>query len=208
ERLAVDSAENLTQRHRAEAALELTSQELQRAARFSADASHQLKTPVTVLRAGLEELLAGEQVSPQAREEVSALVHQTFRLASIIEDLLLLSRMDAGRLQIQFSRVDLAPLIEAWVDDLGALPDGLSLQVEADVPSALWITGERRFASLILQNLLENAQKYNRAGGRIRLAAREEGGFAVVAIGNSGRAIPPSAHDHIFERFHRGAMAE
>ncbi len=96
EKLAVDSEENRAHRHRAEAALESTSQDLQRSARFSADASHQLKTPVTVLRAGLEELLAGEELSPEAREEVSALVHQTFRLAGVIEDLLLLSRMDAG----------------------------------------------------------------------------------------------------------------
>ena len=208
ERLAVDSAENLSQRNRAEAALELTSQELQRAARFSADASHQLKTPVTVLRAGLEELLAGESVSPEAREELSALVHQTFRLASVIEDLLLLSRVDAGRLQIQFSRLDLVPLFEAWIDDLGAIPDGPSPAVESDLPEALWIRGEKRFASLILQNLLENARKYNRPGGRIRIAARAEGGWAVVLIGNSGQPIPVSAQAHIFERFHRGAMGE
>jgi signal transduction histidine kinase len=208
ERLAVDSRENLTQRHRAEEALELTSQELQRAARFSADASHQLKTPVTVLRSGLEELLAGEYISPEAREEVSALVHQTFRLASIIEDLLLLSRMDAGRLQIQFTRLDLAPLIAAWVDDLGALPDAFHLKVDADFPPSLWITGEKRFATLILQNLLENARKYNCDGGRIRIAAREEGEWAVLAIGNTGRPILASAREHIFERFHRGAMGE
>jgi signal transduction histidine kinase len=208
ERLAVDSEENRAQRYRAEAALESTSRELQRSARFSADASHQLKTPVTVLRAGLEELLAGETLSEDAREEVSSLVHQTFRLAGVIEDLLLLSRMDAGRLQIQFSRLDLAPLIEAWLDDLGALPDELGLRVEADYPPSLCITGEKRYATLILQNLLENARKYNRPGGRIRIAARAEGGWAVLAIGNTGRPVPPSAQEHIFERFHRGAVGE
>ncbi|HEY4990239.1 MAG TPA: histidine kinase dimerization/phospho-acceptor domain-containing protein, partial [Opitutaceae bacterium] len=87
EKLAVDSEENREHWHRAEAALETTNQDLQCSARFSADASHQLKTPVTVLRAGLEGLLAGESLGPDAREEVSALVHQTFRLASVIEDL-------------------------------------------------------------------------------------------------------------------------
>jgi signal transduction histidine kinase len=208
ERLAVDSEENRAQRYRAEAALESASRELQRSARFSADASHQLKTPVTVLRAGLEELLAGEYLSSEAREEVAALVHQTFRLAGVIEDLLLLSRMDAGRLQIQFSRLDLTPLIEAWLDDLGAMPDAFGLKVEADFPPSLWIMGEKRYATLILQNLLENARKYNRSAGRIRIAARAQGDWAVLAIGNTGRPVPSGAQEHIFERFHRGAVGE
>ena len=116
--------------------------------------------------------------------------------------------MDAGRLQIQFSRLDLAPLLEAWLDDLGALPDPLGLKVDADFPPALWISGEKRFTSIILQNLLENARKYNTAGGRIRITAREDGEWAILAIGNTGAAIPAGAQEHVFERFHRGAVGE
>jgi len=208
ERLAVDSEENREHWQRAEAALESTSEELQRSARFSADASHQLKTPVTVLRAGLEGLLAGEQLAPEAREEVSALVHQTFRLATVIDDLLLLSRMDAGRLQIQFSRLDLSPLLEALLDDLGALPDVFDLEIDADIPPSLWITGEKRYASLILQNLLENARKYNHTGGKVRITAAAQGDWAVVVVGNTGPQILAPSQAHIFERFHRGAVGE
>jgi len=208
EKLAVDSEENRAQRERAEAALEQTSEELQRSARFSADASHQLKTPVTVLRAGLEELLAEDTLTAEAREEVSALVHQTFRLTSVIEDLLLLSRMDAGRLQLEIGPVDLTALIEAWLDDFGAVPDDLHLDIETDVPPALCIAGEKRYTSLVLQNLLENARKYNRPGGCIRIAAHADGVWGVLTIGNTGRPIPPATQGHIFERFHRGAMGE
>jgi signal transduction histidine kinase len=208
ERLAVDAEENRTQRVRAETALELTSEELQRSARFSANASHQLKTPVTVLRVGLEELLAEKNLSGEMREEVGALVHQTFRLTSVIEDLLLLSRMDAGRLQIDFRPVDLTQLIEAWLDDFGALPDELKLAVETEFPAGLRISGEKRYTTLILQNLLENARKYNRPGGRIRLTARAEGVWAILTIGNTGPPIALAAQEHIFERFHRGAAAE
>ncbi len=208
EKLAVDSEENRTRRQHAEHELELTHEELQRSARFSADASHQLKTPVTVLRAGLEELLAGEKLAPDLREEVSTLVHQTFRLTSVIEDLLLLSRMDAGRLQLNLGPVDLSRLIEGWLDDLGALPDALELSVETDFPSGLLVEGETRYTTLILQNLLENARKYNRTGGRIRISTRVEGEAAVLVIGNTGPAIPPTAREHIFQRFHRGAIGE
>jgi len=208
EKLAVDSLESREHWRQAEAALELTSQELQRSARFSADASHQLKTPVTVLRAGLEELLAGEELGAEARAEISRLVHQTFRLASVIEDLLLLSRMDAGRLKIQFANLDLSLLLDRVLDDLSALPDPPRLSVDSEIAPSLWISGERRFAELILQNLLENARKYNREGGRIRLAARADGEWAVVSVGNTGAPIPRESQAHIFERFHRGAVGE
>jgi len=209
EKLEHDSAENLEQRKRVEAVLDSTSEELQRSIRFSADASHQLKTPVTLLRAGLEELLVNEKLEPASREEISALVHQTLQLTSIIEDLLLLSRMDAGRLQIEFGSVDLRQLVEALLDDLGALPNVLHLTIETDFPAALLVAGENRYTSLILQNLLENARKYNQPGGRIRVEAHEDsGGWVSLTVGNTGRPIPPAAQEHIFERFHRGVVGE
>ena len=205
EKLAVDSAENRAQRVRAEAALESTSDELQRAARFAADASHQLKTPVTVLRAGLEELQARENFTPEEHDEISALIHQTYRLTGTIDDLLLLARMEAGRLKIELAPVSLTQLIEGWLDDLSALPDAFHLTVESAVPPALHIAGEPRYTALIVQNLLVNARKYNRAGGRIRVAARAEGGAVFLTVGNTGNPIPAALHEHIFERFHRGS---
>lgn len=206
-KLARDSAEDRAERERAEAALEKTSKELQRSARFSANTSHQLKTPVTVLRAGLEELREHENLTPEGREEVAALIHQTFRITSIIEDLLLLSQMDAGRLQITFTSVDLSHLLEAQMDDLSALPDGADVEVESDCGD-IHIAGEKHYVALIVQNLLENARKYNRPGGRIRISCREEGEWAVLTIGNTGRAVPRPAREHIFERFHRGSIGE
>jgi signal transduction histidine kinase len=204
-KLARDSAEDRAERERAEAALEKTSKELQRSARFSANTSHQLKTPVTVLRAGLEELRGHENLTPEGLEEIAALIHQTYRITSIIEDLLLLSQMDAGRLQIAFTPVDLSRLIEAQMDDLSALPDGVDAEVESDCRD-VHIAGEKHYVALILQNLLENARKYNRPGGRIRIVCREEGEWAVVTVGNTGRSIPGPAREHIFERFHRGSV--
>jgi signal transduction histidine kinase len=208
ERLAVDSEENRTQRFKAEAALEMTSAELQRSARFSADASHQLKTPVTVLRAGLEEWMANEKLTPAECQEIAALIHQTYRLSSLIDDLLLLSRMDSGRLKLALGPVDLSHLIESALDDLSAQPDALEVDVQTEFPPALHILGEQRYTAIILQNLLDNARKYNRAGGRISVRATVEGDIVRLAVGNSGRPIPAAAQAHIFERFHRGAMGE
>jgi signal transduction histidine kinase len=208
EALAVTSETNRQQRARAEAALESTSVELQRSARFSADASHQLKTPVTVLRAGIEELLARDDFTPEVYDELSALLHQTYRITSVVDDLLLLSRMDAGRLQIQFGTVDLSQLLEEWLDDLGALPDEFALEVKTNFPADLRVYGEKRYITLIVQNLLENARKYNRPKGKICVAAEEDGEFVVLTVENTGKPIPPAARQHIFERFHRGGVGE
>ncbi len=205
EQLAVDSEKNRAQRKRAEAALASTSEELKRSARYSADASHQLKSPVTVLRAGLETLLAREDFTPEVYDELSALLHQTYRLTGVIDDLLLLSRMDAGHLQIGCEPVNLSHLVEEWLDDLGALPDSLAVKIEKEFPAELYVAGEKRYTSLIVQNLLENARKYNRPGGRIRVVARKENNWVVLTIGNTGRSIAPRAQEHIFERFSAGA---
>lgn len=203
EKLEVDSRENWDQRQRAEAALQMTSAELQRAARFSADASHQLKTPLAVMRAGLEEIVAQNDLRPELREEVSALVHQTFRLSTIVDDLLLLSQMEAGRLQVSSESIDIMGIIEALVDDLTTLPDPLKVQIEQNSPN-LFVAGEKRYITLILQNLFENARKYNCPDGEIRITCRPEDEFAVIVIGNTGRPIPVEARKNIFERFHRG----
>jgi signal transduction histidine kinase len=202
-KLALDSEENRAQRKRAEAALASTAEELERSTRYSADASHQLKSPVTVFRLGLESLLAREDLKPEVYEELSALLHQTHRLTGVIDDLLLLSRMDAGHLEIASTPVDLSQVVDEWLDDLGALPDSLDVKIEKEFPSGLFVAGEKRYTSLIVQNLLENARKYNRPGGRIRVSGHGNGSDVVLTVGNTGRTIAPG--ENIFERFHHSA---
>src|SRR5436190_2977709 len=202
-KLALDSEENRAERERAEAALATTAEELQRSTRYSADASHQLKSPVTVLRMGLEILLEREDFQPEVYEQLSGLLHQTHRLTGVIDDLLLLSRVDAGQLQIASAPVNLSQLVDEWLDDLGALPDSPDVKIEKEFPSGLFVAGEKRYTSLIVQNLLENARKYNRPGGRIRVGAQGKGNHVVLTIGNTGRTIPRG--ENIFERFHHSS---
>jgi signal transduction histidine kinase len=208
EELAVVSEENLAQRQRAEAELQTTEEELQRSARFSADASHQLKSPITVLRAGLDSLLARDGFSQEVYEEISALIHQTYRLTGVVEDLLLLSRMDAGKLRLNLKPVDVTHLVEEWVDDLQAMPESADLKVETNIPAELKVAGDPKFTALILQNLLDNARKYNRPGGTIRISARAARGQVEVRVANTGRGIPEEAQPFIFERFHRAGASE
>jgi signal transduction histidine kinase len=205
EKLAVESERDRAQRKHAEAALASTSEELERSARYSADASHQLKTPVTILRAGLEALLTREDFNPEVYHELSVLLHQTHRLTGVIDDLLLLSRIDAGHLQIESELINLSQIVEEWLDDLGALPDSLDVKIEKKFPAELYVAGEKRYISLIVQNLLENSRKYNRPEGRIRVAGHKNTDEIVLNIGNTGRPITRDGQEHIFERFHRGS---
>jgi signal transduction histidine kinase len=208
QKLALDSEKNRAKRRRADIALISTRKKLQRSTRYSADASHQLKSPVTVLRAGLEGLLARDDFKPEIYEELSALLHQTHRLTGVIEDLLLLARIDAGHLQLESQPVNLSRLIEEWLDDLGgALPDLPELKIEKEFPPDLCVAGEKQYTSLIVQNLLENARKYNRPEGLIRVKAHRNGKEIVLTIGNTGPTIARHAQVHVFERFHRGGTA-
>ncbi len=176
--------------------------------RFSSDASHQLKTPVTILRSGLEELSQSPRLGSEEHEAIGALMHQTFRINSMIEDLLLLAQADAGRLELRVSEIDLLQLIATVLDDLSLIAAEHQLSVETDLPTALYAEADTKRVQMILQNLVENAVKYNHPGGRVRVVALCERGAAVVRIGNTGAPIPQAMHATIFERFHRAHIGE
>ncbi|MCW1923391.1 HAMP domain-containing histidine kinase [Luteolibacter arcticus] len=176
----------------------------QAATRFSADASHQLKTPVTVLRAGLDELSRNGGLSVAQAAEVDVLRQQTRRLTALIEDLLLLAQVDAGRLVLEAEEIDLAPLIAAASDDLQTLVADRDITLEESVPDTLPAKADGRRVSLVLQNLVENAAKYTPSGGKVRLSARRDTGWVAVSMANTCPPIPEEAREEIFERFRRG----
>jgi signal transduction histidine kinase len=81
------------------------------------------------------------------------------------------------------------------------------VKIEKESPANLYVFGEKQYTSLIVQNLLENARKYNRSGGRLRVAGRQKDNQVILTIGNTGRPIPSSAQQYIFERFHHSSTA-
>lgn len=174
------------------------------ARRFSADASHQLKTPVSVLRLGLDELRQNALLGPGEREEVEVLLQQTRRLSALIEDLLLLAQVDAGRLKLETEDIDLAHLVASALDDLETLTLDQEVDVESEIPDVLTAHGDERGVSLVLQNMVENAAKYVSSPGRIRVTAGSESASVWVRVGNSGREIPAEDQARLFERFYRG----
>jgi signal transduction histidine kinase len=185
------------------ATFERLERSFEQAARFSADASHQLKTPIAILRAGIEEVVEEPGVSNDQHNRLAELLQQTRRLNSVADNLLLLSRADAGRLRLRETTFDLRNVIEGSLDDARVLGEKSGLTVEADLPDSLPMIGDREMVSLALQNLIENAVKYNRPGGRICVSAADTGEQVEICVGNTGRCIPDERARHIFERFYR-----
>ena len=171
--------------------------------RFSADASHHLKTPVAVLRAGIEEMLSDPKTPPDLQARADALLHQTHQLTSVAENLLMLARADAGRLELKRAEFDLRELLDGMLDDARALAEPHDLTVEAEVPGSLPIAADRTLISIVLQNLLDNAVKYNVAGGSICIRAKAIDGSVEITVANNGDPIPAERALHIFERFYR-----
>src|SRR5438046_9876762 len=120
----------------------------------------------------MERLFATADSLQEVYVELSDLPPPTRGLTSGMHDLLHLSRMDAGHLKIDSQPVNLVRLIEEWLEDLAALPDAFEVAIEKEIPESLLIAGEKRYTYLIVQNLLENARKYNRPDGRIRVLTR------------------------------------
>lgn len=185
------------------ATFERLQRSFEQSVRFSADASHQLKTPVAVLRAGIEEILNDPEAPAKQQARADALLHQTHQLTSLTENLLMLARADAGRLELQRVEFDLRDLLDGMLDDARTLAGPLNLTVEAEVPASLPIAADRTFVSIALQNLLDNAVKYNVTGGSICIRAKVVNDSVEVTVANNGDPIPPERAPHIFERFYR-----
>src|SRR6476619_3027510 len=123
--------------------------------RFSAEASHHLTTPISVLRAGIEEILTDPDTPAKQQTRAGALLHQIHHLTSIAENLLLLARADAGRLDLHREAFDLSEVLKGMCEDASAMAEAEGHEVEGDLPDELPIVADRRAISLIIQNLLE-----------------------------------------------------
>jgi signal transduction histidine kinase len=186
-------------------AFERLQRSFEQSVRFSADASHHLKTPLAVLRAGIEEILTDPSSPPKQQARANALLEQVHRLTSVSENLLLLARADAGRLELRRDAFDFREILDGASDDARALAEPQGIGVETDMPDHLPIVADRFAVQLIVQNLIDNAIKYNRPGdGSIRLVARALNGKIECIVANKGEPIPQERAPHIFERFYRG----
>jgi signal transduction histidine kinase len=178
------------------------------AMRFAADASHQLKTPITVMRAAIESVMRDPSLKLEHATALSDLLQQTRRLSSLTEGLLLLAKADAGRLPVKLAEMDIVELIQGCVEDAEIIAEPQGISIEADIPDTLLAYADPLRTQQVLLNLLENAVKYNRRGGTVRLRAESDGLGTSITVCNTGVPIPADKMGAIFDRFTRGEVNE
>jgi two-component system, OmpR family, heavy metal sensor histidine kinase CusS len=174
------------------------------AVRFSADASHELKTPLAIMQGELENAL--QTAAPGSAEErvFLNLLEEAQRLKVITRGLLLLSRADVGQLKLALEPVNLSAELEAVIEDARILAAHSVLTFDADVPPDLWVEADLGLLQMALFNLLSNAVKYNQPGGRVRVTLAAQGDNANLTVSNTGPGIPATQQAKIFDRFYRG----
>ncbi len=171
--------------------------------RFVADASHELRTPLTILRGELETLIENKRLDAEARERAASMFEEAVRLTRIVEQLLTLSRLDAGEAQAEWSRFDLAGLAKTTADQMSLLAEDKKIAVQCDANQSVEVEGDPARLKQVVVNLLDNAIKYTQPGGAVQLHVRRSNGHAVLEVEDNGVGIPSDALSHVFERFYR-----
>ncbi|MEH2067047.1 MAG: ATP-binding protein [Nostoc sp.] len=185
--------------------LERLERSFTQASRFSADAAHELKTPLTILQGELERTLQQVEPGSEVQQRLSNLLDEVRRLSGIMRKLLLLSLADAGQMSLYLVEVDMSQLLGEMVEDVELLAPHLSLQT--DIPDGLKVQGDRDLLIQVLQNLLSNAIKYNLAHGWIKIHATQTQTTLYITITNASIDIPASDRFRLFDRFYRSDPA-
>ena len=183
-------------------AMEPVRESFQRQRTFIADASHELKTPLALLRINAE-VMKRNPTDPENQEIIEDQLSEIDRMDTLLSDLLILARLDAGRLDVENKPFDLATVA---ADTAGrflkrASEEGVRLEVE--VPDELPVRGDPGRTGQILAALLDNAVRYTPNGGNVTVSGRFLDERAEVSVEDTGPGIPPKHLPRIFDRFYR-----
>lgn len=174
---------------------------------FTLHASHELKTPLTVLCGETETALRDESLTTTERERAASLLDELRRLARIVDGLTLLARADAGQVTLKLEPLRFDELVREAHADTQILAEPQHVQVELAACEEMFVHGDRHRLRQLLLNLVDNAVKYNQSQGRVTMKLRRVNGKAEFVIANTGSGIAPESLPRVFDRFYRGDPA-
>ncbi|HUU85757.1 MAG TPA: ATP-binding protein [Phycisphaerae bacterium] len=177
---------------------------------FVSQVTHELRTPLTNIRAYAETLSSGMFDNPQVITECyNVITKETRRLSRLIEDILSISQMEAGSIELVIDDVDVRTLVSDAVRDVRGLADEKDIDLQMKLPSKLGtLQGDRDKLAVVLNNLLGNALKYTPSGGSVHLGCTMDAGQFTVTVKDSGIGVAPSDQERIFEKFQRASDPE
>ncbi len=173
--------------------------------RFTADASHELRTPISILRTGLEVALRKERSGEEYRELLRDNLTEIQRIQRIVEALLTLARSPDGEAcHAARGPVDLSSVVSGAIETIRPLADEHRITVEAKLAGGATVQGDADLLRLMAMNLLDNALKFTPEGRRVRVAVERGGEGVRLEIQDEGPGVPPQDRPYVFDRFFRG----
>ncbi|MDT4896930.1 MAG: two-component system, OmpR family, sensor kinase [Acidobacteriota bacterium] len=176
--------------------------------RFMADASHELRTPVAIMRSETEVALSQQERSNQElRESLAIVKDETRRMTRIVEDLFTLARADAGQYRLTSKDFYLDELASEVAHALRTLVAERGLTLQLDATEEMPFRGDENLLRRLLLNLLDNAIKHTPRGGAVTISCRHTGEQYIITVSDTGTGIPTEAQPHVFDRFYRADSA-
>lgn len=167
--------------------------------RFTADASHELRTPVSIIKSACEYAEAYDETDAERRETLAMIHRQADKMTALIGQLLSLTRLDQGTEQLRPEPLDLCQLARQAVGELNRDPARLRLCLQGSVT----VRGDAALLGRLLANLVDNAFKYGVPGGTVTVTVRAEGGEALLTVADEGPGIPADQQEKIWQRFYQ-----
>lgn len=174
---------------------------------FSANASHELQTPLTILKGELEVALRSSRSPNEYEQTIKSALEEIDKISQLVDGMLMLSRAEAGVLKFDRQAVDLDRLVEEVYWRLRVLSEARSVDLLLGELEPVVIKGDPERLRQLLINIIENAVKYTAAGGRVRVSLKREEENAVLEISDTGKGIAGQEHEKIFQPFYRSPEA-
>lgn len=170
---------------------------------FSADASHELQTPLTILKGEMEVALRSPRSPEEYQRVLNSGLEEIERINHLAAGLLLLARADSGVLRLDLQPLDLLDLVQEICDQMRVIAQAHAITLHAGLPESVFVRGDREHLRRLLLNLVDNAIKYTPAGGRVNLSLQSDGDWASLMVADTGIGLSKDEHQLIFNRFHR-----
>jgi len=171
--------------------------------RLFADLSHELKTPLTILKGEFEVILKRARSNDEYQGALKSALEETNRVIRLAENLLILAKFDSREISPKKEKVDLTGLLNTVINNAKGLAELKEIKLSLDIKDELSVSGDRDELKTLFLNIVDNAFKYTPVGGNIQILAGKAGTNIEIVISDSGPGIPEPELEHIFDRFYR-----